>query len=134
MKKVYALLLSMLVVAFLTPCEKANAQYTCSSYSVIANSDAWSPISSNEITEAEPNSGDLCSTYYSKISNDITVPFSFRFCNIVTNKIKVEGISGNVICSGSDSWPDNVLYDIYGNYYFTCQSTQTNYGYSTRSE
>src|ERR1043165_6721218 len=131
MKKIYVLLLSMLAVVFLVPGQKAVAQYTCSSYSVLTHMDAYSEISSNEITEIEANNGDICSTEYSKVSNDITLPFQFQFANIVTNKIKVEGNSGSVVASGSDSWPDNVVYDYYGTYFGNAYGVQTNQGSST---
>jgi len=132
MKKIYALLLSMLAVVFLVPSQKANAQYTCSSYSVMTHMDAYSEISSNEITEIEPKAGDFfCSNEYGVVSNDITLPFQFRFANIVTNKFKVIGNSGSVIASGSDSWPDNIIYDIYGSYFGTAYSSQQNSGGST---
>jgi len=105
----------------------SSAQYSVNSYSVIGNTDPWQSLNGGtEITECEPNANDLLSTEFSVVSNDITLPFNFRFLNMVTNKIKVLGMSGSVIAGGSDSWPDNQYYDYYGCYQSTVYQSQIN--------
>lgn len=114
MKKTYAFLLSLLVVALFGFAGTANAQYTLSSYNVIANGDPYVSLSGGtDIPEITPSN-----TYaYDKISNDITLPFNFRYINIVTNKIKVTQ-QGSVIVGGSDQVPDGVQQ--YNSFYGGC--------------
>ena len=72
MKKTYAFLLSLLIVALSGFAGTANAQYTIADYNVRANGDPYVALSgATDIPEITPTN-----TYdYSKFSNDITLPF-----------------------------------------------------------
>ncbi len=127
MKKIYALLLGLLAFAWLALVPAAQAQYTCGTYNVRADATAFSTIDGQGTSITELNNN---AVYYN-VSNEIVLPFNFRFVNLVTNKIKVEG-DGTVICGGSDSWPNGQTYD-YGNYsayaIYGSQFGYPNYGY-----
>ncbi len=114
MKKTYAFLLSLLVVALSGFAGTANAQYTMADYNVKANGDPYVALSgATDIPEITPTN-----TYdYSKISNEITLPFNFRYVNIITNKIKVTQ-HGSVIVGGTDQVPDGVQQ--YNAFYGAC--------------
>ncbi|MDP4231675.1 MAG: hypothetical protein Q8916_14850, partial [Bacteroidota bacterium] len=102
MKKIYALLLGILAFAFLALAPSAEAQYSATSYVVKVNTNPWSSIAGigSDVSEMTPNS-----TYvYYALSNEITVPFSFRYINVVTNKIKIT-TSGSVIVGGDAQVP-----------------------------
>ncbi len=124
MKKIYALVLGLLAFAWLAVVPAAHAQYTITSYDITTNHNAWSSIAGqgsdiSEITAANQYE-------YYKVSNEITLPFNFRFVNTVTNKVKVEQ-DGDIIVGGSAQWPDGQTYD-YGSYY-GCGFTQNQFGY-----
>src|SRR5579864_7340251 len=129
MKKIYALFLSMLAFACLALVPAVQAQYSITDYSIRVVPNAFVDLSGQgtDITEID-NVG--LYEYY-RVSNEITLPFTFRYINTVTNKIKVEQ-TGNVIVGGSASWADGANYD-YGNYYYYSiyysQFTYPQYGY-----
>ena len=107
MKHKYSLLFTIAFLC-LVLLPAAKAQYSVTDYVVRANGDPFVDLDGQgtEITELEPNS-----TFdFGKVSNEITLPFNFRFVNLITNKIKVES-DGSVICGGSSSWPDGANID-----------------------
>ncbi|MDP4236090.1 MAG: hypothetical protein Q8919_06555, partial [Bacteroidota bacterium] len=100
MKKTYLLYLFALMLLALVPA--AHAQYSCASYVVKVDGTPWSSISGigSDVSEMTPNA-----TFVNgPLSNEITVPFSFRYINIVTNKIKIT-VSGSVIVGGDGQVP-----------------------------
>lgn len=129
MKKIYALLLGLLAFASLAVVPAAHAQYPVTSYSVRANTNAFVPISGGtEITDLKPTT---IYWYYRVQPSEVSLPFNYRFCNLVSNKFKVCS-DGTVICGGSAQWPDACLYN-YGVYngqsIYYSQFTYPQYGY-----
>src|SRR5687768_7683341 len=103
MRKLYALVVSAVLLASIT---SANAQtYSISSYLTRVFSGAYNDINGTTI-DAVKAGGYQYNYYY--MSNEITMPFNFRFINIVTNKVKTDA-TGNVIFG----LPDRILYDYY---------------------
>lgn len=117
MKKIYALLLGLLAFACLAFVPAAQAQYSVTSYDVRTNANPWVDQSGGtEISELKPTSV----YWYYHVSNEVTIPFNYRYINMITNKFKMES-DGTVICGGTATWPDGIIYDYgqwpYGIYY-----------------
>ena len=127
MKKIYALFLCMLAFASLALVPAAKAQYAVTDYVIRANHNSYVGTSgATEITSLTPTS----IYWYYFVSQEVTIPFTYRFENLVTNKFKVVS-TGNVICGGSATWPDGANYD-YGynaNAIYYGQFTYPQYGY-----
>src|SRR5580692_8294758 len=122
MKKIYALFFGFLAFALLALVPAAQAQYTVNSYAVRTNNNPYVSVSGgNDITELTPTS----QYWYYHVSNDVTIPFNYRFSNIITNKFKVES-DGTVICGGSASWPDGCNND-YGQWPYGLYDQQFTY-------
>ena len=129
MKKIYALLLGLLAFAWLALVPAAEAQYTATSYTVRTNTSPWVSVSgATEISDLTPPN---TTPYYTVQPSEISLPFNYRFANLVTNKFKVKN-DGSVICGGSAQWPDVQIYDygVYGGYdlYYTQYNSGSNYG------
>src|SRR5439155_1068852 len=129
MKKIYALFLGLLAFAWLALVPAAQAQYSVNSYLVRVNHNAFVSVAGtgSDISELTPTS----QYWYYHVSNEVTIPFNYRFSNLVTNKFKVES-DGTVICGGTATWPDAAIYD-YGQWpygiYYSQQYYGSNYGY-----
>jgi hypothetical protein len=141
MKKLYALLFGVLAIATLLIGQDAVAQYSPSSYTSTKNTDAWTPLSGGtSVRELLPTttSGDFWNKLYG-FSNEITMPFSFQFVNLLTNKLKISG-SGSLVMGGSASVADNIIYDYeayygyYELYYYTNYGSSYNYQYGTNNQ
>jgi len=129
MKKIYALFLGLLAFASLALVPAAQAQYSVTSYLVRANNNPFVANSGGTvISELTPNT----QYWYYHVSNEVTIPFNYRFSNLVTNKFKVES-DGTVICGGTATWPDGCIYDYgmgSGGYsLYASQFTYPQYGY-----
>ncbi|MBS1903769.1 MAG: T9SS type A sorting domain-containing protein [Bacteroidetes bacterium] len=118
MKKLYTLLVGLLMLAFFASAKDAQAQYSPSSYSAVVNTDPWVALTGGTtVSELASFNTDFFTMCY-KFSNEITLPFNFRYCDLITNKIKIKG-NGGVVMGGSATVPDAAVYDYlaYGGYY-----------------
>ncbi|MEI8135254.1 MAG: T9SS type A sorting domain-containing protein [bacterium] len=114
MKKFYALLLSLLAVAWFAYAPAAQAQYTVADYAVSTVANSFATINGNggtEITEITPQSA----ADYHAFSNSIFMPFNARYLSQFTNEIKVTQ-DGAVVVGGTGIVPDGVIQNnnIYG--------------------
>ena len=130
MKKIYALFLCMLAFSWLAVVPAAQAQYLLTDYIIRTNHNTFNSVEGQGTSIPELLAGSPYNYY--NVSNEITLPFNFRYINLVTNKIKVTSC-GTVICGGSAQWPDAQIYDYipysYGLYYPQYNSGST-YGYA----
>src|SRR6476646_1746828 len=107
MKTKYIIFL-LLGFAWLAFAPQVRAQYSVTDYVVRANGDPWVDLAGQgtDIPEIAPSSA----FDFERVSNEITLPFNYRFVNLITNKFKVEQ-DGSVICGGASTWPDGMTID-----------------------
>src|SRR4051812_11134891 len=97
MRKLYAFLWCVIALVALAPLGLRAQPYTLNDYFVRVNCDPWQEIAGNDITEL--NNGGV-----NTVSNEITIPFNFRYINLITNKVRVTA-NGNVIVGGASTYP-----------------------------